>query len=89
MAAVKELLVEHWGLFRPFRPHLALSLIGGAKNFSMEGKKKETFKAGLLAAAKSTNALILTGGGNTGAMKLVGDAIREGQFMVQVCNFRS
>ncbi len=44
MPLVKELLVDHWGLFTPFRPHLAISLIGGAKNFRMEGKKKETFK---------------------------------------------
>ena len=62
---------------------IALSLIGGAKNFKMEGRKKETFKRGLISAAKSTNALILTGGTNTGTMKLVGDAVREGQFMVQ------
>ena len=59
---------------------------GGAKNFRMEGRKKETFKKGLISAAKSTNALILTGGNNTGAMKLVGDAIRDGQYMVQVEN---
>lgn len=84
MALVKELLIEHWGLFRPYRPHLAISLIGGAKNFRMEGRKKETFKQGLISAAKSTNALILTGGTNTGTMKLVGDAVRQGQYLVQV-----
>jgi hypothetical protein len=61
MHKVKELLIDHWGLFRPHRPHLAISLIGGAKNFRMEGRKRETFKAGLIKAAKSTNALILTG----------------------------
>jgi hypothetical protein len=53
-------------MFRPHKPHLCLSLIGGAKNFRMEGRKKEIFKSGLIAAAKSTNALILTGGNNTG-----------------------
>lgn len=84
MHVVKELLTDYWGIYEPHRPHLALSLIGGAKNFRMEGRKKETFKRGLIGAAKSTNALILTGGTNTGTMKLVGDAIREGQFMVQV-----
>ena len=26
------------------RPHLALSIVGGAKNFHMDGRKKETFK---------------------------------------------
>ena len=84
MSKVKDLLIDQWGLFRPQRPHLALSLIGGAKNFRMEGRKREIFKAGLITAAKSTNALILTGGSNAGTMKLVGEAVKEGQFMVQV-----
>ena len=47
---------------------MALSLIGGAKNFKMEGRKKEIFKNGLISAAKSTNALILTGGNNIGKL---------------------
>ena len=38
----------------------------------------------MISAAKSTNALILTGGSNTGAMKLVGEAVRDGQYMIQV-----
>lgn len=42
-----------------------------------------SFISGLISAARSTNALILTGGTNTGTMKLVGDAVREGQYMVQ------
>ena len=44
MEKVKTLLVDHWGIFRPNRPHLALALVGGAKNFRLEGRKKETFK---------------------------------------------
>ena len=77
MEMVKTLLLDYWSIFKPNRPHLALSLVGGAKNFRLEGRKKETFKDGLIRAAKSTNALILTGGSNTGAMKLVGDAVRD------------
>ena len=84
MSQVKHLMEETWNMFHPKRPHLALSLIGGAKNFKMDAGKKETFKRGLIAAARSTNALIITGGSNTGTMKLVGDAVREGQFMVMV-----
>ena len=70
------------------RPHLALSIVGGAKNFHMDGRKKETFKvnlicavaiitgalqikAGLIGAARATNAWVLSGGTNTGVMKLV------------------
>ena len=77
--------MDYWGFLKPRKPYLALSLIGGAKNFRMEGKKKETFKRGLIEAARSTNALILTGGTNTGSMKLMGEAVRAGQFLVSVC----
>ena len=44
MDKVKTLLLDYWNIFKPNRPHLALSLIGGAKNFRLEGRKKETFK---------------------------------------------
>ena len=76
--------MDYWGFLKPRKPYLALSLIGGAKNFRMEGKKKETFKRGLIEASRSTNALILTGGTNTGSMKLMGEAVRAGQFLVSV-----
>ena len=66
MSKIHTLLVDYWGIFKPNRPHLALSVIGGAKNFRMEGRKREIFKKGLISAAKSTNAMILTGGTNTG-----------------------
>ena len=68
MSKIQTLLVDYWSILKPQRPHLALSLIGGAKNFKMEGRKKEIFKNGLISAAKSTNALILTGGNNIGKL---------------------
>ena len=52
----------------------------------MEGRKKEVFKNGLISAAKSTNAVILTAGSNIGTMKLVGDAVGQGQFLVKEGN---
>ena len=70
MSKIHSLLVDYWGVLKPHRPHLAISLIGGAKNFKMEGRKKEIFKNGLISAAKSTNALILTGGTNAGLLLL-------------------
>ena len=104
MSKVKELLTEHWGLTRP-TPHLVLSIIGGAKNFKLDGRKKEVFKRGLIGettaidmmsivcsyevlnrevagAAKATNAWVVTGGTNTGVMQLAGEAVRDGQFLV-------
>ena len=68
MSKMYTLLVDYWGILKPRKPHLALSLIGGAKNFKMEGRKKDIFKRGLISAAKSTNALILTGGNNIGKL---------------------
>ena len=37
-------------LIRP-TPHLVLSIIGGAKNFRLDGRKKDIFKRGLIGAA--------------------------------------
>ena len=64
------------------RPHLALSIVGGAKNFKLDGRKKETFKRGLIAAAQATNAWFLSGGTHVGSMKLIGETIQQGQFLV-------
>ena len=81
MSNVKEFICDYWNLMKP-RPHLALSIVGGAKNFKLDGRKKETFKKGLIAAAQATNAWILSGGTNAGCMKLIGETVREGQVLV-------
>ena len=81
MASVKEFISDYWHLMKP-RPHLALSIVGGAKNFKLDGRKKETFKRGLIAAAQATNAWFLSGGTHVGSMKLIGETIKEGQFLV-------
>ena len=81
MASVKEFICDYWNLMKP-RPHLALSIVGGAKNFKLDGRKKETFKRGLIAAAQATNAWFLSGGTNVGSMKLIGETIKQGQFLV-------
>ena len=81
LASVKEFVCDYWNLMKP-RPHLALSVVGGAKNFKLDGRKKETFKRGLIAAAQATNAWMLSGGTNAGCMKLIGETVKEGQFLV-------
>jgi hypothetical protein len=58
-------------------PGLIISVTGGAQKFAISQKMKNAFKKGLIKAASSTNALIITGGTNNGVMKLVGDAIAE------------
>ena len=59
------------------KPKMILSVTGGAQQFSIDEGTKTAFKLGLLKAAKTTNAWIITGGTNKGVMRLVGDAVAE------------
>ena len=81
MNRIKMLLTDHWEMLTP-RPRLVLGVIGGAQNFKLEGRKRETFKSGLIAAVKATNGWLMSAGTNSGVMKLVGEAVEEGQFLV-------
>ncbi|XP_073236045.1 transient receptor potential cation channel subfamily M member 3-like [Porites lutea] len=70
---VLHLLQKEWKLELP---KLVISVTGGAKNFVMHPKLKDLFRQGLLKAAKTTGAWIITGGTNTGVMKHVGKAVK-------------
>ena len=65
---------EGWDLDHP---RLILSITGGFKNFTLSHKMKRAFKEGLIKAAASTGAWIITGGIHGGVMKLVGEAVAE------------
>ena len=52
-------------------------MTGGAKKFNLSHGLKNAFKEGLIKAACSTDAWIITGGTNTGVMRLVGEAASE------------
>lgn len=74
-----EFLYNHkeetsWGLTKP---QLILSVTGGAQKFTLPYRMKKAFKRGLVKAAASTGAWIITGGTNTGVMRLVGEAVAE------------
>ncbi|XP_063806758.1 transient receptor potential cation channel subfamily M member 2-like [Pseudophryne corroboree] len=69
-----ELITQHWGLRVP---RLLISVTGGAKNFSINPRLKKQFIRGLVKAAKSTKAWIITGGSHAGVMKHVGEAVQE------------
>ena len=56
-----------------------ISVIGGAKNFDLDGRKRETFNRGLVRAAQATNAWLITSGGYTGVNRAVGEAVYEGK----------
>ncbi|KAK2176832.1 hypothetical protein NP493_636g01012 [Ridgeia piscesae] len=71
-----KMLKKHWHMTGA---NLVITVIGGAKNFNLDGKKKEVFNRGLVTAARTTKAWIITSGCNMGVMKAVGDAVQEGQ----------
>ncbi|XP_071942447.1 transient receptor potential cation channel subfamily M member-like 2 isoform X2 [Antedon mediterranea] len=71
---VLELLRDHWKLGVP---KLLISVTGGALNFHMNFRLREVFRKGLIKAALSTGAWIITGGTHAGVMKYVGDAVRD------------
>lgn len=60
---ILQLLTQQWGLELP---KLVISIHGGIPNFELQPKLKRMFRKGLLKAAKTTGAWIITGGTNTG-----------------------
>ncbi|XP_028404438.1 transient receptor potential cation channel subfamily M member 2-like isoform X2 [Dendronephthya gigantea] len=71
---VMRLILKVWKLEVP---NLVISVTGGAKSFHLKPRLKEVFQRGLIKAAKSTGAWIITGGTHTGVMKHVGEAVRQ------------
>lgn len=71
---ILKLMLDRWDLEIP---NLVISVTGGAKSFVLKPRLKEVFRRGLIKAAKSTSAWIITGGTNAGVMKHVGEAVKE------------
>ncbi|XP_059152108.1 transient receptor potential cation channel subfamily M member-like 2 isoform X2 [Physella acuta] len=74
MDTMLNLLQQAWGMEKP---NLLISVTGGAKNFTMKSRLRDVFRRGLIKAAQSTGAWIVTGGTNAGVMKHVGEAVRD------------
>ncbi|EDO47658.1 predicted protein, partial [Nematostella vectensis] len=70
---VLRLLCGEWALDLP---KLLISVTGGAKNFILSPKIKRVLREGLLKAAQTTGAWVITGGTNTGVMRHVGEAVK-------------
>uniref|UniRef100_A0A7N6F8A5 non-specific serine/threonine protein kinase n=1 Tax=Anabas testudineus TaxID=64144 RepID=A0A7N6F8A5_ANATE len=68
-----QLMLREWQMERP---KLILIVQGGSENFTLPPKVKQAFSKGLITAAVSTGAWILTDGINTGVSKYVGDAVK-------------
>uniref|UniRef100_A0A8C2FK67 non-specific serine/threonine protein kinase n=1 Tax=Cyprinus carpio TaxID=7962 RepID=A0A8C2FK67_CYPCA len=58
-------------------PKIVISVHGGIQNFDLHPRIKQVVGKGLIKAAVTTGAWILTGGVNTGVAKHVGDALKE------------
>ncbi|XP_041370086.1 transient receptor potential cation channel subfamily M member 1-like isoform X2 [Gigantopelta aegis] len=76
---VLGLMEKYWRIMEPRPPNLVISVVGGAKNFKLEGRLRDTFSSGLIKAAKTTSAWLISSGFNMGVMKGVGQAVNEGQ----------
>ncbi|BFY97240.1 hypothetical protein BsWGS_00280 [Bradybaena similaris] len=74
-----ELMKTFWHFTEPEAPKLVISVVGGAKNFKLDGRNRSIFSTGLIKAAKTTKAWLITSGFNMGVMKSVGQAVHEGQ----------
>lgn len=68
-----QLMLREWQMEKP---KLLLSVQGGSENFTLPDKVKQAFSKGLITAAVSTGAWILTDGINTGVSKYVGEALK-------------
>ncbi|KAH9277467.1 Transient receptor potential cation channel trpm [Echinococcus granulosus] len=71
---VVQLLLQEWRL--PI-PSLIISMLGGLANASLRARLGFVVKRGLLRAAKTTDAWVITDGLDTGVTRLVGEALRE------------
>ncbi|ERE79397.1 transient receptor potential cation channel subfamily M member 6 [Cricetulus griseus] len=68
-----HLMLKEWNMELP---KLVISVHGGIQNFKMSSNLKETFSQGLVKAAETTGAWIITEGINSGVSKHVGDALK-------------
>lgn len=71
--ALLQLMLREWQMERP---KLLLTVQGGSENFILPPKVNQAFSKGLITAAISTGAWILTDGINTGVSKYVGEAVK-------------
>ena len=56
-------------------PSVLISITGGAQDFRLPQNVQTAFERGLMRAARSGNTWMITGGTDTGVMRLVGQAI--------------
>uniref|UniRef100_A0A8C0IWW6 Transient receptor potential cation channel subfamily M member 6 n=1 Tax=Chelonoidis abingdonii TaxID=106734 RepID=A0A8C0IWW6_CHEAB len=79
-----HLMVKEWQMELP---KLVISVHGGIQNFKLPSKVKQIFSKGLVKAAETTGAWIITEGINSGASRHVGDALKAhaSQYLRKIC----
>ncbi|XP_051920047.1 transient receptor potential cation channel subfamily M member 5 [Hippocampus zosterae] len=73
-AVIFQMLTEEWGLAPP---HLVVALVGGDELAQMKPWLRDTLRKGLVKAAQSTGAWILTNGLRFGITKHLGQAVQD------------
>lgn len=76
---VKHILPFAQPMQPPLLTHysLIISITGGARSFALSEDMAAAIRKGLLRAAENTSAWIVTGGTNSGVMKLVGEIMSD------------
>lgn len=46
--ACLDMMKTFWRIMDPFPPNLVISVVGGAKNFRLDGEMRDTFSSGLI-----------------------------------------
>uniref|UniRef100_A0A8C3I6R8 non-specific serine/threonine protein kinase n=1 Tax=Chrysemys picta bellii TaxID=8478 RepID=A0A8C3I6R8_CHRPI len=79
-----HLMVKEWQMELP---KLVISVHGGIQNFKLPSKVKQVFSKGLVKAAETTGAWIITEGINSGVSRHVGDALKAhaSQYLRKIC----
>ncbi|XP_015135836.2 transient receptor potential cation channel subfamily M member 6 isoform X3 [Gallus gallus] len=79
-----HLMVNEWQMELP---KLVISVHGGTENFKLPSKVKQVFSKGLMKAAETTGAWIITEGINSGVSRHVGDALkgRASPYLRKIC----
>ena len=54
-----ELMIKYWRIKEPQPPNLVISVVGGAKNFKLDGRMRTTFSAGLVKVDTVLNNVVL------------------------------
>uniref|UniRef100_A0A669Q999 non-specific serine/threonine protein kinase n=1 Tax=Phasianus colchicus TaxID=9054 RepID=A0A669Q999_PHACC len=79
-----HLMINEWQMELP---KLVISVHGGTENFKLPSKVKQVFSKGLVKAAETTGAWIITEGINSGVSRYVGDALkgRASPYLRKIC----